>query len=31
MDLERIAKAIDTEYGVFITKEESEKYLRKKC
>ena len=30
MDLERIAKAIDTEYGVFITKEESEKIFKKK-
>ena len=30
MDLERVAKAIDTEYGVFITKEESEKIFKKK-
>jgi hypothetical protein len=30
MDLERIATAIDTEYGVFISKDESEKIFKKK-
>ncbi len=30
MDLERIATAIDSEYGVFISKDESEKIFKKK-